>query len=374
MNRIFNNVIIAGAISLMLSSGAQAKELRFSIGVPEKFTIVEAMKYFEANIPARTGGEISAKLFTGSSLLSFTETLTGIRDGIADMGYVVSAYHRAELPESNLIGDLGMTGTNPIVMAGAASEYCFNDAECAAEYQKIGQVFLGFASTPPYRVISKEPLVTLDDIKGKKIRSFSAYGRWAQDLLATQVSLPAGEIYEGFTQGAIDANMHPYEVLVTLNLADVAKYVTDIELGTFYINALFNVNRDLWQSFSEEHRIAIMETAAEGIGRAATATFIEDQNFQNGGVADLGVTIVKPDQSVIDATAAFIAKDLPGIAELNETRFGVRDAASKIERFRALVTRWEGLVDGVDPKNPDGVAALFKDNLFGGLNKSAYGM
>ena len=361
-------------VALAAAHTAQAKELRFAIGVPEKFTIVQAMKYFSETIPGRTDGAITAKLFTGSSLMSFSETLTGIRDGVADMGYVVSAYHRAELPQSNLIGDLGMTGTNPIVMAGAASEYCFTDPECAAEYQKMGQVFLGFASTPPYRLISKDPLKTLQDIKGKRIRSFSAYGRWAQDLGGTQVSLPAGEIYEAFTQGTIDVNMHPYEALVTLNLADVAKNVTDIELGTFYINALFNTNQDLWKSLPEKQRIAIMTTAAEGIGRAATATFAEDQRFHNGGAEALGVTIVKPSQDVIDATKAFLAKDVPGIAKLNEEKFGVTSAAKKVDRFRALITKWEGLVSGVDATNADAVAGLFAANLFGDLDKASYGM
>lgn len=366
--------LTASVVALTVASAAQAKELRFAIGVPEKFTIVEAMKHFSDTIPDRTDGAITAKLFTGSSLMSFSETLTGIRDGIADMGYVVSAYHRAELPQSNLIGDLGMTGTNPIVMAGAASEYCFTDPECSAEYQKMGQVFLGFASTPPYRLISKDPLKTLEDLKGKRIRSFSAYGRWAQDLGGTQVSLPAGEIYEAFTQGTIDVNMHPYEALVTLNLADVAKNVTDIELGTFYINALFNTNIDLWRSLPEDQRIAIMETAAEGIGRAATATFVEDQKFHNGGAEELGVTVVKPSQDVIDATKAFLAKDVPGIAKLNEEKFGVTEASKKVDRFRELITKWEGLVGGVDPTDPNAVAALFAANLFGDIDKANYGM
>lgn len=374
MKFTLNGILAATALSVAFTGAAHAKELRFAIGVPDKFTIVKAMQYFEDTIPGRTNGEITAKLFTGSSLMSFSETLTGVRDGIADMGYVVSAYHRAELPESNLIGDLGMTGAHPIVMAGAASEYCFTDAECTDEYQRMGQVFLGFASTPPYRLISKEPLETLDDIQGKKIRSFSAYGRWAQDLGGTQVNLPAGEIYEAFTQGTIDVNMHPYEALVTLNLADVAKYVTDIQLGTFYINALFNTNQDLWQSLSAEKRIAIMDTAAEGIGRAASATFVEDQQFHNGGAAALGVTVVQPDQAVIDATQAFLAKDVPGIAQLNEEQFGVTGAAPKIDRFRALIAKWEGLVAGVDAADPAAVASLFQANLFGGIDKSTYGM
>ncbi|MCY0150191.1 C4-dicarboxylate TRAP transporter substrate-binding protein [Hoeflea sp. G2-23] len=374
MLRNLRKIALGCTAAVLVTGWAQAETLRFAIGVPENFTVVSAMKYFAETIPQRTDGKVDAKLFTGSSLLNFTETLSGVRDGIADMGYVVAAYHRAELKESNLIGDLGMLGSNLVVMAGAASEYCFSDAECAAEYVNQGQVFLGFGSTPPYRLISTSPLKSLADIKGKRIRSFSAYGRWVEALDGVQVNLPAGDIYQGFSQGTIDVNMHPYEALVTLSLKDVAKYVTDLPLGTFYINALFDTNLDLWREWDAETRIAVMDTAVEGIGRAAAATYAEDLAFADGGVAELGVEVVQPDQEVIDATKAFVDKDVPAIAALNETTFGVIDAASKIERFRELVTKWEGLVDKIDPSNADQVADLYRENVFGSIDKSTYGM
>ncbi|WBU52978.1 C4-dicarboxylate TRAP transporter substrate-binding protein [Paracoccus sp. SCSIO 75233] len=363
------------AVATALSTpSANAEELRFAIGVPENFTIVQAMTYFADTIPERTNGEITAKLFTGSSLLNFTETFSGVRDGIADMGYVVSAYHRAELKESNLIGDLGMLGSNLVVMAGAASEYCLTDAECIAEYQREGQVFLGFASTPPYRLISVEPLETLDDVKGKRIRSFSGQGRWAEALGAVQVNLPAGDIYEGFSQGTIDVNTHPYEAFETLSLKDVAKYVTDLPLGTFYVNALFNTNIDVWRNWDEATRIAVMDTAAEGLGRAAAATYAEDLAYHDGGVEALGVTVITPSPELISATEEFVAADVPGIATLNEETFGVTGAAEKIDRFRALVEKWTGLVGEIDASDPEAVAGLYRENIFGDVDKANYGL
>ncbi|PWV95775.1 TRAP-type C4-dicarboxylate transport system substrate-binding protein [Hoeflea marina] len=374
MLRNLKRIALGCACAALMTGSVGAETLRFAIGVPENFTVVSAMKYFAEKIPERTDGKLDAKLFTGSSLLNFTETFSGVRDGIADMGYVVAAYHRAELKESNLIGDLGMLGSNLVVMAGAASEYCFTDPECAAEYVNQGQVFLGFGSTPPYRVISKTPLKSLADLKGKRIRSFSAYGRWAEAMDGVQVNLPAGDIYQGFSQGTIDANMHPYEALVTLSLKDVAKYVTDLPLGTFYINALFDTNLDLWRKWDAETRVAVMDTAVEGIGRAAAATYSEDLAFANGGVAKLGVEVVTPDPDVVDATKAFVEKDVPAIAALNEETFGVTGAAPKIARFQELVAKWEGLVAKIDPANQDQVADLYRENVFGSIDKATYGM
>jgi len=374
MRHALNKFAAALAVSAALLGGAQATEIKFSIGVPDKFTMVDAMRYFRDKIPERTDGQITAKLFTGSSLLNFTETFPGIRDGVADMGYVVSSYHRAELKESNLIGDLGMVDANIVIMAGAASEYCLTDEECRQEYIKEGQVFLGFTSTAPYRLISTTSIATMDELKGKRIRSFAAFGRWAEAMNAVQVNIPAGDIYEGFTQGTIDVNTHPYEALVTLSLKDVAKYVTDLPLGATFVNALFNTNLDLWRSWDEKTRIAVMDTAAEGIGRAVAATYAEDFTFGETGVEEMGVTIVEPDQAVVDATKAFVEKDIPGIAELNEKQFGVSNAQAKIDRFMTIVEKWKGLVSKIDPKNPDQVADLFRDNIYGDVNKATYGM
>lgn len=374
MIRYIRQFCAATALTMVAVGGANAETLRFAIGMPDNSPIVSGPKYFAENLSARTDGALDARLFTGSSLLNFSETFPGIRDGVADIGYVVASYHRAELKESNLIGDLGMTGTNIVAMAGAASEYCFIDEACRNEWITQGQVFLGFTSTAPYRLISTTPLATLDDVKGKRIRSFSAYGRWAEAMGAAQVNLPAGDIYEGFTQGTIDVNVHPYEALVTLSLKDVAKNVTDMQIGSLFINALFNTNLDAWRGWDEKTRVAVLDLALESIGRSVANTHADDLAYHEKGVAEIGVTVIAPDQALVDAKNAFVEKDLEEIARLNEQSFGVTDAQAKIERFNALVAKWEGLVAGIDPANADQVADLFRESAFGDLDKATYGM
>ena len=49
-------------------------------------------------------------------------------------------------------------------------------------------------------------------------------------------------------------------------------------------------------------------------------------------------------------------------------------AAPKIARFQELVKKWEGLVATIDPSNQDQVADLYRENVFGSIDKSTYGM
>ncbi|UOM37252.1 hypothetical protein [Acuticoccus sp. I52.16.1] len=71
---------------------------------------------------------------------------------------------------------------------------------------------------------------------------------------------------------------------------------------------------------------------------------------------------------------AFVEADVPEIAKLNEDKFGVTNAQAKIDRFMGLVEKWEGLVAAIDPTNPDQVADLYRDNIYGDTDKSTYGM
>jgi len=161
---------------------------------------------------------------------------------------------------------------------------------------------------------------------------------------------------------------------VTLSLKDVAKNVTDMQIGSLFINALFNTNLDAWRGWDEKTRVAVLDLALESIGRSVANTHADDLAYHEKGVAEIGVTVIAPDQALVDAKNAFVEKDLEEIARLNEQSFGVTDAQAKIERFNALVAKWEGLVAGIDPANADQVADLFRESALGDLDKATYGM
>lgn len=57
---------------------------------------------FAATVARESGGSLTAKVFR-MSLLSMAETSAGLREGLADMGAVMSTYFTAEYPSTNLI-------------------------------------------------------------------------------------------------------------------------------------------------------------------------------------------------------------------------------------------------------------------------------
>lgn len=100
---------LAATAAIALAPIAQAETLRHAVGSAGVSGLIDGTEAWADYIKEQTGGETEIKIYAGS-LLNFTETFTGLRDGIADSGFVVPAYHRAELPYANLLSDMGTAG------------------------------------------------------------------------------------------------------------------------------------------------------------------------------------------------------------------------------------------------------------------------
>ena len=87
----------------------------------------------------------------------------------------------------------------------------------------------------------------------------------------------------------------------------------------------------------------------------------EDQNM---------VEFITPDPEVIAARDAFNADRLAGAARILEDR-GVEDAQTKIDRYKALVEKWEGLV--TPGMSPDELGALRDSEIWSQVDFAAYG-
>ncbi|PHQ71634.1 MAG: hypothetical protein COB93_02785, partial [Sneathiella sp.] len=93
--KAFAAAIAFGAIAMSGNIAANADELRIAVGMTGNNGLVEGMRKFADNIEKNTGGEYTGKIFP-NTLLNFAESMNGVREGIADVAYVVPAYHRAE--------------------------------------------------------------------------------------------------------------------------------------------------------------------------------------------------------------------------------------------------------------------------------------
>jgi TRAP-type C4-dicarboxylate transport system substrate-binding protein len=100
-------------------------------------------------------------------------------------------------------------------------------------------------SPPANQLISKTPIRTLADFKGKKVRTIPAYNNLIKSLGAEPISLPSADLYQSLQKGIIDAAITGANDFVGLKLIEVAKYYTALNLGnTAHPQKVFNI--DSW--------------------------------------------------------------------------------------------------------------------------------
>ncbi|MDF1730964.1 MAG: C4-dicarboxylate TRAP transporter substrate-binding protein [Minwuia sp.] len=365
------SALVAGCMGLaaaMASAPAQAEELRIAIGNTGSGGLVRGMYQFAEQIEKRTEGRYSGKVFE-LSLLNFAESMTGVRDGIADVAYVVPAYHRGEFPYGNLLVDMATAGVNPVAIAGAANEYLVNCAKCMNEYKAQNQVFLGTSVIGPYYMMSVDKITKLEDFKGKKIRGFGPFGRWVEAMGATAVVLGANDIYESISQGQLDGNTHTLDVLRSLSIGEVTDYLLNAPIGVYIGNNMFNLNRDVWNDMSDADKKSFIVAGGSSVAWTTVTYWGENQTlFENPGT--VGVEVVQPAEDVAAATARFRDEDLKAVAELNREKFGIEDAAEQLQIINGLVAKWVKLTENVDVTDTKAISDLFVKEIFSKVDPS----
>lgn len=360
--------------ALMAAGAADARELRIVVGVPPGSAAQFGVEAFAADLAARTGNDLTVKIFP-PSLLDLVQTFGGIRDGVVDGGYLVLNFHAADLRETQLPIELAMLGANPYAMAGAMSEYVLTCEPCVAERLAANMVPLGNASTGAYAILGTSPMTTPDELKGKKLRAAGgAWSRWAAAMGAVGVSMPGNEIFEAMSQRTIDGAMNAPTELTSIRIKDVATHVTlDVPGGTVHGLDISSVNRDTWRSLTTDQRKAWIEAAALG-NASATWKFVTDvaKNIEDAKAAGIVVANASPELKA--ASQAAIEADLANIAKIAADTHGIQDADAKIARFRALVTKWEGLLPADRDWTAEQIADVFRAEIYSKLDPATYGM
>ncbi|WP_024577880.1 MULTISPECIES: TRAP transporter substrate-binding protein DctP [unclassified Afipia] len=181
-------------------------------------------RVFAAEISKRSGGEIVAEVYPGSSLIKTNAQFSAMRKGALDMSLYPLPYAGGELPETN-IG----------LMPGLVSSY---DQGLAWKTKPVGKALTDFLADKGIMLITwvwqaggvasrTRPLVAPEDAKGLKVRGGSReMDMVLQTAGAAVLSVPSNEIYAAMQTGACDAGITSSTSLISFRLEEVAKHLT----------------------------------------------------------------------------------------------------------------------------------------------------
>lgn len=328
-----------------LSLPAQAKDLVYGSWVPASDWLNStALPKAFADIEAETGGSVSWELIPGGQLAGGRETPTAIQDGLMDAGLVIPTYVPNLLPSMAILYGTAIEGNDPVAAAGAAMEtVLLNCPSCLEEARKINQIPLAGQAGAAYVLMCREPVKTVADLEGKRVRASGASLEMLNLAGASTVSASLVEAVSLLQRGGLDCVAGVGEWLRTFGYGDFAKYVTDFSFGVSAPAISFALNRDQWLAMSEAEQIAHLRASAYISAEMTIGNFIiRNDEAVADQVANNGVQIIKAGEDFAELMAEYKAKEL-GINEAKGEEFGVADVEGFVSAYLEAAEKWKGL-------------------------------
>ncbi|MEC9347491.1 MAG: C4-dicarboxylate TRAP transporter substrate-binding protein [Pseudomonadota bacterium] len=367
-------LLVPALVAGLAAASANAVELKVSSILAPQGAGADGYNYFADNVAKATNGEVTMQVLHGGVLLTPAQMLSGLPDGVGDVGFLLPPYFPAEFPEFNLAANLAIIGDDALAMTGAIHEYVTTCEPCLAEHARHGHVYLGSYSATGYYAQGRKAFTTVDDLKGFKLRTaMAAQGRWAEHFGAVRVAISGTEAFEAISTGTIDATLAALAEFFNLNLVEVATHVTMLPVGVFNGNSPFSFGAPQWSELTDDQRAAILKVAPYGVATIVTG-YVRDEIKAKQVAAERGIKLVEPSAELVAASAAFIEGDVKtAIAEAERTT-GIKDAQAKVDRYLALIAKWKGLTATIDRTDPQAFGKLLWDQVWSKIDAKTYGM
>ena len=213
------------------TSRAEPIVLRYTAHTPRSHGLyTHAFVPFAELVERETAGRLRLVAFTDQLMHDPIDGFKACVTGISDYtpGYVTYQPGSFKLLHATQLPFLFPTPqVASLVMEELYPRY-FKD-----EYERMGVYLAHIDCTSPYNIISKTPILRLEDLSGIKIRSTGGIvADIFRELGAAPVALAASEVYTALQRGVVDA--------VALSVSDMASYRLQ-EIGPFYTRIDLNV-------------------------------------------------------------------------------------------------------------------------------------
>ncbi len=188
-------------------------------------------------------------------------------DGIADVTFGLQGYTSTLFPRTLLIE---LPGLAPDAVTATRMLWGAID-HIRAEYERT-QVLALWTNDRAVLMTRHQPVRTLDDLKGMKIRTPSKLqGDIIKALGATPVAMPVTRMYNALKTGVVDGLMVASSVIRSFKIGEVARYYT---VGPFAHTAFFLVmNKDAYGKLTPSQCQTIDDTTGSALSLKAASAY-----------------------------------------------------------------------------------------------------
>lgn len=248
-------VVGALAVSLGVTGAASAKEWKLTAGSshPPVVPWVATIKDFvvpESNKRLKALGKGDTIKWTeayAGALYNFNNTLEGVGDGLANLGWIGTLWEPVKMPLHNVTFYAPFATGDVHALISIQEEMETTIPAMKKEWDRANVVYLGAQVADSYHVVSKFPFTKLSQLKGKKVLTPGAAANWLKGTGATAVNVGLPTFYNSLKTGVADAGIIITTGMLPFKLHEVAPYITKVDLGGPISGAL-GMNKDTWNS------------------------------------------------------------------------------------------------------------------------------
>ena len=214
-----------------------------------------------------SNGTMILKPYEPGEIVPPFNIVDAVREGKVPAGYTWIGYDQGKIPASALIGAVPF-GMEPWEFMAWWFEAGGRElAETLYDKYQVHPILCGLIG-PETAGWFREPINSLADIKGLKIRFAGLGGKVIQRLGASVTMLPGGEIFQALEKGAIDATEFSLpNVDQALGFDRVAKINYYPGWHQTYTSAHLVVNHDVWDALTGTQRHIIDTACTAGVTR-----------------------------------------------------------------------------------------------------------
>lgn len=194
-------------------------------------------------VEERSGGRVKVSIYHSKELFGGKEEFAALGRGDIDVGIPHDIYHTGEVP------DLGITSL-PFVFEDVDEAMRILDAGLRDMIIPVVEeanncVVLGWTVFDPYNFYCEEPILTLEDVKGKVwATSGTCHTKAIEILGGSPTMMSSSELYLALQTGVIDGTTRPLITGVGRKLHEVVGHLTMAGFSPW--GCLLLVNRDTW--------------------------------------------------------------------------------------------------------------------------------
>jgi len=263
----------------------------------------------EANVPkhildvwadrveAESGGRIAIQRFPSMQLGGAPADLYDqAASGVVDLVWTAAGYTPGRFPRTEVLELPFMTEN------AAAASHAFWMLASETMQDDFAQVkLLGTWVHGPGVLHTTDPVGTPDDLRGMKLRGPSRpIVQLLEQVGATPVGMPLGQVPEAVSKGVIDGAVMPWEVAPSIRMHELVQNHTEFEGAMIYTLAfVLAMNKDRYNALPDDLKAVI--DGASGLEFSVTAGRVQ-QSYDAPGRAiadELGNTIITIPQAEV---------------------------------------------------------------------------